>query len=72
MRPNNNFSTVEASAIQIGLAPWKPVLYKLAHRRGKLAINKLALDKVKSLRIEVNDLQVAHGLGFRALLWSVY
>eukprot|EP00986_Skeletonema_menzelii_P010182 scaffold4868_cov83-Skeletonema_menzelii.AAC.1 len=30
MRSSNNFSTVEAGAIQIGPAPWKPVLYKLA------------------------------------------
>eukprot|EP00984_Skeletonema_dohrnii_P023644 scaffold12747_cov78-Skeletonema_dohrnii-CCMP3373.AAC.4 len=48
MRSNNNFSAVEAGAIQIGPAPWKPVLYKLAHhRRGKPAINKLALDTLK-------------------------
>ena len=48
VRSSNNFSAVEAGAIQIGPAPWKPALYKLAHhRRGKPAINKLALDTLK-------------------------
>ena len=33
---NNNFSTVEAGAIQIGPSPWKPAIIKLA--LGKLNV----------------------------------
>ncbi len=51
MRSSNNFSTVEVGAIQIGPSPWKP------------AINKVALDKVKSLRTKVNGLLVHSAWG---------
>eukprot|EP00975_Prorocentrum_lima_P039764 8354147-Prorocentrum_lima.AAC.1 len=61
VRSSNNFSAVEAGAIQIGPAPWKPVLYKLAHhRRGKPAINKLALD---TLKLKVKRPRTASCLG---------
>ena len=67
VRSNNNFSAVEAGAIQIGPAPWKPVLYKLAHhRRGKPAINKLALD---TLKLKVNRPRTASCLGFRRTIF---
>ena len=42
MRSTNNFSAEEAGAIQIGLAPWKPVRYKLAQHRGMPVLYKLA------------------------------
>ena len=67
VRSNNNFSAVEAGAIQIGPAPWKPVLYKLAHhRRGKPAINKLALD---TLKLKVKRPRTASCLGFRRTIF---
>ena len=67
VRSSNNFSAVEAGAIQIGPAPWKPVLYKLAHhRRGKPAINKLALD---TLKLKVKRPRTASCLGFRRTIF---